>query len=57
MYGFDHRADPDVSVKSVAPQIVTETKILGEEKHKSMQESTDRTKEKLEDAIKASKGN
>ena len=43
-------------VQAVAPQVVAETKILGEEKHKKMQEWTDRTAEKFEDAIKAANG-
>ncbi|KAM0701606.1 hypothetical protein Q7P35_010514 [Cladosporium inversicolor] len=41
---------------AVAPSIVAEIKVLGEEKHKKAQEWTDRTKEKFEDAIKAARG-
>jgi hypothetical protein len=44
------------SYPTAAPQIVAETKVLGEEKHKSMQEWTDRTKGKFEDAINAANG-
>jgi len=40
----------------VAPSIVAETKVLGDEKYKSMQEWTDRTKGKFEDAINAANG-
>lgn len=42
--------------QAVAPSIVAEIKVLGEEKHKKAQEWTDRTKEKFEDAIKAANG-
>lgn len=40
----------------MAPSIVAEIKVLGEEKQKKAQEWTGWTKERFEDAIKAANG-